>query len=80
AGYSVTVLEAAKVGFGASGRNGGQLVNSYSRDVDVIEERYGDKTAEVLGSMIFEGADIIRSRIKEYDIKCDYRPGGIFAA
>ncbi|MFJ2690706.1 NAD(P)/FAD-dependent oxidoreductase [Pseudomonas sp. NPDC087336] len=80
AGYSVTVLEAAKVGFGASGRNGGQLVNSYSRDVDVIEERYGDKTAQVLGSMIFEGADIIRQRIQHYDIQCDYRPGGIFAA
>ncbi|MBC3207555.1 FAD-binding oxidoreductase [Pseudomonas sp. SWRI111] len=80
AGYKVTVLEAAKVGYGASGRNGGQLVNSYSRDVDVIEERYGDRTAEILGSMIFEGADIIRSRIKDYDIKCDYRPGGIFAA
>ena len=80
AGYSVTVLEAAKVGFGASGRNGGQLVNSYSRDVDVIEARYGDKTAEVLGSMIFEGADIIRQRIQHYDIPCDYRPGGIFAA
>lgn len=80
AGYKVTVLEAAKVGYGASGRNGGQLVNSYSRDVDVIEERYGDKTAEILGSMIFEGADIIRSRIQDYDIKCDYRPGGIFAA
>lgn len=80
AGYSVTVLEAAKVGFGASGRNGGQLVNSYSRDVDVIEERYGEKSAEVLGSMIFEGADIIRQRIQHYDIQCDYRPGGIFAA
>ena len=80
AGYSVTVLEAAKVGFGASGRNGGQLVNSYSRDVDVIESRYGGKTAEVLGSMMFEGADIIRQRIQHYDIQCDYRPGGVFAA
>ena len=80
AGYSVTVLEAAKVGFGASGRNGGQLVNSYSRDVDVIEQRYGDKSAQILGSMIFEGANIIRQRIEQYDIRCDYRPGGIFAA
>lgn len=80
AGYSVTVLEAAKVGFGASGRNGGQLVNSYSRDVDVIEQRYGDKSAEVLGSMIFEGGNIIRQRIQQYGIQCDYRPGGIFAA
>ncbi|WP_411388360.1 NAD(P)/FAD-dependent oxidoreductase [Pseudomonas sp. MPB23] len=80
AGYSVTVLEAAKVGFGASGRNGGQLVNSYSRDVDVIEQRYGEKSAEILGSMMFEGADIIRQRIQHYDIQCDYHPGGIFAA
>jgi len=80
AGYSVTVLEAAKVGFGASGRNGGQLVNSYSRDVDVIEQRYGEKSAEILGSMMFEGADIIRQRIQHYDIQCDYRQGGIFAA
>lgn len=76
----MTVLEAAQVGFGASGRNGGQLVNSYSRDVDVIEARYGEKTARVLGSMMFEGADIIRQRIGRYDIQCDYRPGGIFAA
>ena len=80
AGYSVTVLEAAKVGFGASGRNGGQLVNSYSRDVDVIEQRYGEKSAEILGSMMFEGAEIIRQRIQHYDIQCDYRQGGIFAA
>ncbi|MFY8206929.1 MAG: NAD(P)/FAD-dependent oxidoreductase, partial [Arenimonas sp.] len=37
AGYSVVVVEAAKVGWGASGRNGGQIVHSYSRDIDVIE-------------------------------------------
>jgi flavin-dependent dehydrogenase len=37
-GYDVVVLEGARIGFGASGRNGGQLVNSYSRDIDVIEK------------------------------------------
>ena len=36
-GFKVAIVEAAKVGFGASGRNGGQIVNSYSRDIDVIE-------------------------------------------
>ncbi len=36
-GFRVAVLEAARVGFGASGRNGGQIVNSYSRDIDTIE-------------------------------------------
>ena len=47
AGFTVTVLEAAKVGFGASGRNGGQIVNSYSRDIDVIERTVGAKQAPI---------------------------------
>ncbi|MGD8162245.1 NAD(P)/FAD-dependent oxidoreductase [Pantoea sp. FN0307] len=80
AGYEVVVLEAESVGYGASGRNGGQVVNSYSRDIDVIEQRYGTDAARMLGSMMFEGADIIRDRIDRYAIDCDYRPGGIFAA
>lgn len=80
AGFDVVVLEAARIGFGASGRNGGQLVNSYSRDMDVIEKSQGAEVARVLGSMAFEGADIIRGRIAQYDIQCDYRPGGVFAA
>lgn len=80
AGYQVVVLEAARMGYGASGRNGGQLVNSYSRDIDVIERNYGTETARVLGGMAFEGAEIIRERIAQYNIDCDYREGGIFAA
>ncbi|OON39723.1 gamma-glutamylputrescine oxidoreductase [Izhakiella australiensis] len=80
AGFDVVVLEAARVGFGASGRNGGQVVNSYSRDIDVIEKHYGQESARMLGSMMFEGAEIIHDRIDRYAINCDYRPGGIFAA
>ena len=44
-GLSVTVLEAVKVGFGASGRNGGQIVNSYSRDLDSIERSVSEPAA-----------------------------------
>lgn len=80
AGFKVVVLEAARVGYGASGRNGGQLVNSYSRDIDVIEKNYGMDTAKMLGGMAFEGADIIRQRIRDYNIECDYRDGGVFVA
>ena len=76
AGFDVVVLEASRIGFGASGRNGGQLVNSYSRDIDVIEKNYGMDTARMLGSMMFDGGEIIRERIKRYQIDCDYRPGG----
>ncbi|WP_043310654.1 FAD-binding oxidoreductase [Pseudomonas sp. ML96] len=79
-GFKVTIVEAAKVGFGASGRNGGQIVNSYSRDIDVIERTVGPKHAKLLGDMAFEGGRIIRERIAKYDIKCDLKGGGVFAA
>ncbi|MNF53389.1 Gamma-glutamylputrescine oxidoreductase [compost metagenome] len=79
-GFKVTILEAAKVGFGASGRNGGQIVNSYSRDIDVIERTSNAKHAQLMGEMAFEGGRIIRDRIKKYDIKCDLKNGGVFAA
>ncbi|WP_421339090.1 NAD(P)/FAD-dependent oxidoreductase, partial [Aeromonas veronii] len=61
-GYRVVVLEAARVGFGASGRNGGQIVNSYSRDIDTIEANCPPDQARLLGSMLFEGGQIIRER------------------
>lgn len=79
-GYKVVVLEAARIGFGASGRNGGQIVNSYSRDMDVIETRYGSETARALGDMAFEGNRIIRERIERYAIDCDLKDGNLFAA
>lgn len=79
-GFKVSIVEAAKVGFGASGRNGGQIVNSYSRDIDVIERTVGPKQAQLLGQMAFEGGRIIRERIAKYDIQCDLKDGGVFAA
>ncbi|UDL94141.1 FAD-binding oxidoreductase [Lichenihabitans sp. PAMC28606] len=79
-GFSVVVLEAVQIGFGASGRNGGQIVNGYSRDLDVIEKRYGEPAATALGAMSLEGASIIRSRIAKYHIACDLVDGAFFAA
>ncbi|EPC03781.1 gamma-glutamylputrescine oxidoreductase [Litchfieldella anticariensis FP35 = DSM 16096] len=79
-GAKVVVLEAARVGYGASGRNGGQIVNSYSRDMDVIEAKYGTETARALGDMAFEGNRIIRERIAQYAIQCDLKDGNLFAA
>ncbi|RMR10208.1 FAD dependent oxidoreductase [Pseudomonas syringae pv. primulae] len=79
-GFTVVVLEAAKVGFGASGRNGGQIVNSYSRDIDVIEKMVGADEARLIGDLAFEGGRIIRERVAKYDIQCDLKNGGVFAA
>ena len=79
-GYKVIVLEAARVGWGASGRNGGQIVNGYSRELDVIEKRYGAKAAQDLGSMALEGGNIIRERVAKYKIDCALTPGGAITA
>ncbi len=79
-GFSVIVLEAARVGWGASGRNGGQIVNGYSRELDVIERRYGAQAAEALGQMALEGGHIIRERVAKYAIDCALTPGGVITA
>ena len=79
-GYRVVVLEASRVGWGASGRNGGQIVNGFSRDLITIESRYGADSAAAIGQMALSGGDIIRQRIEQYKIKCDLKPGNIFSA
>jgi gamma-glutamylputrescine oxidase len=79
-GVSVIVLEANRVGWGASGRNGGQIVNGYSRDLDVISQRYGEAAGRAIGAMALEGGDIIRERVRKYDIACDLVDGGLFVA
>lgn len=80
AGYKVVVLEAALVGWGASGRNGGQIVNSFSRDLDVIEQRHGAAQAAAMGAMAFEGGRVIRELVARHGIDCDLKDGGLFAA
>lgn len=79
-GFRVILLEAAKVGFGASGRNGGQIVNSYSRDIDVIERSLPAEQARRIGDMAFEGGRILRALVARHDIQCDLKDGGVFAA
>ncbi|MGR6870910.1 NAD(P)/FAD-dependent oxidoreductase [Pseudomonas sp. HK3] len=79
-GFTVTVLEAKRIGFGASGRNGGQIVHSYSRDIDFIEKHYGKEVGTQMGKMAFEGGRIIRRFTDQYNIDCHLKDGGIFAA
>ena len=80
AGFKVIVVEASRIGFGASGRNGGQLVNSYSRDIDFIKRHYGEQVGEQMAAMAFEGQAVIRQQVAKYQISCDLKQGGIFAA
>lgn len=79
-GLSVVLVEGERVGWGASGRNGGQLIHGYSRGLDVIGRRYGADIERGLGAMALEGADIIRQRVAEHGIDCDLVDGGFIAA
>ncbi|ODA66743.1 Gamma-glutamylputrescine oxidoreductase [Methyloligella halotolerans] len=79
-GYQVCVLEGAKVGWGASGRNGGQIVNGLNASLQSFRKRYGTATAKFVASVVQEGGEIIRDRVKRYEIACDLKDDNIFAA
>jgi len=79
-GYKVVIVEGAAVGWGASGRNGGQIVNGLNASLGTIEKRYGDKTARFVGGLVQEGAGIIYDWVERYGIDCDLRRGNIYAA
>ncbi len=79
-GHQVTVLEGAQIGWGASGRNGGQIVNGLNASLDKIQKSYGQDTANFVGGLVTRGNKIIRRFIADYDIKCDLKEKNIFAA
>jgi gamma-glutamylputrescine oxidase len=80
AGFKVVVVEGAAVGWGASGRNGGQVVNGLNASLDTITRRYGQQTANFVGGLLQEGAGIIYDWVEHYAIHCDLKRGNIYAA
>ncbi|AXS39310.1 FAD-binding oxidoreductase [Breoghania sp. L-A4] len=78
-GYSVIVLEAERIGWGASGRNGGQLHSGQRRDQDWLEKRCGMETARRFWSMAEEAKALVKDRIAKHAIDCDWMPGLIHA-
>ncbi len=79
-GHQVTVLEGAQIGWGASGRNGGQIVNGLNASLEKIQKSYGQETANFVGGLVTRGNHIIRRLIADYDIACDLKEKNIFAA
>jgi glycine/D-amino acid oxidase-like deaminating enzyme len=78
-GHSVALLEANRVGWGASGRNGGQLINGIS-GLAKIQQRYGDGIVDRLWELRWRGNDLIRERVRRYAIECDLKDGFVETA
>jgi glycine/D-amino acid oxidase-like deaminating enzyme len=73
-GYDVVLLEANRVGWGASGRNGGQLIDGFV-DIGKIESRLGTDAANLVYRMGLECRDLVLERIERYGIECDLKFG-----
>jgi gamma-glutamylputrescine oxidase len=75
AGLSVVVLEAERVGWGASGRNGGQVIFGFSCGEEKLEKLVGHGAAKELFDWSVEGVRLLHERRERFDIDCDWRDG-----
>lgn len=79
-GMKVVVLEAMRVGWGASGRNGGQVLAGYASEMGPFEQQLGLPAAKVAWEMSLEAVRLMRSRIAEHAIDCEWAPGALSVA
>ncbi|MDH1053975.1 NAD(P)/FAD-dependent oxidoreductase [Aquipseudomonas alcaligenes] len=70
-GFSVVLLEAHLVGWGASGRNGGQLIRGVGHGVEQFEPVIGADGVRQLKLMGLEAVELVRRRVEEFQIDCD---------
>jgi gamma-glutamylputrescine oxidase len=79
-GQSVTLLEARRVGWGASGRNGGFVSAGYAQSMDKIRRRVGDNHARELFQLSRQAMTLIQQRIAKYAIHCGPITPGLLSA
>ena len=77
---SVLVLDAHEPGWGASGRNNGQVVAALKHEPHEIEARFGKDRGGELIRMIGDGPDLVFGLIERYGIDCHARRSGILTA
>jgi gamma-glutamylputrescine oxidase len=79
-GMRVCVLEKDRIGAGASGRSGGQVLPGFGADLDVLETLFTRSDVAKLWNLTLEGVETMKSTIRHYGINCDYRDGHYTAA
>jgi gamma-glutamylputrescine oxidase len=79
-GYRVALLEARVVGYGASGRSGGQVIFGLAASQKSLAAEVGRDDARRLFDLSIEALDLTRSLIGEYAIDCDYHANHLHVA
>ena len=77
-GLSAVVLEGGRVGWGASGRNGGQIIPGLRKSAVDLVRAYGPERAKALLTLAFEARDLVVDLIAEAAIDCDLKTTGHF--
>lgn len=80
AGLDVVLLEADQVGFGASGRNGGQMIPGFNMAGDDLVKLVGEETGRQLYRLAISARERVHSRIERHRIDCDLRHGHLHLA
>lgn len=75
-GYSVALLEAGRVGWGASGRNGGQIIPGWRKGALDLIEKFGKARAKDLFGLALEARTLTLDRIAKHNIACDLHTNG----
>ena len=79
-GLKVALLEAKTIGFGASGRNGGQLIPGLRWSMREIDSEFGRERAKAIFDLAYCAVDRVQSRIAIHNIQCDLKPGHLETA
>ena len=80
AGLKVCIFEKEYIGYGASGRNGGHLVQGWSTDFYKLQKSINKNDHKMAWDAGIEAVEIVTNRIKKYNIKCDLQMGYVYAA
>lgn len=82
-GFKVAIVESHKIGWGATGRNGGQVTGSLSGDEAMrkqMRKTLGGEVDDFIWQLRWRGHEIISKRVEKYAIACDLRHGHLHAA
>jgi len=79
-GYSVVLLEGERIGWGASGRSGGQALVGFASGQEKIVHAVGRDNARRMWDISLEGLDLIADRVARHRIDCDLHWGQLHAA